>query len=386
MDLNGDCQWMIIKEMDMDDLPAVAEAHDHIAYAVADVLRRKFATKMIVIGEAGYYQNFGNAVNMEEFDDRIELRRHSAVPKILKNFGHLISKLMVLHEFTIPDDVAQSIYSAINLYCSDSLTELQIFNQNYVFAEFKKPFKNVEFVLLGGFFDDLNNSNMTFAELFPAMRQLSTIKFYSIDANLFAHHFPHLTTLTDEKQKWGDDKFHQYDSLINLIKLNPQIQNLTLRCAIPKLLQVVNDKLPQLQHLGLNFYRDIDSDEYNINFEHVKSILVKASDLISAERFTFPNLEQIEFVDISYESHQWSEIIKNTPSLRRIQISNTYSLDAMRAAIMMENGFKMTKMHFQNGDEVLVINLNDQMENIENSIQGQLTNDWQCIRYIFTKI
>lgn len=368
--------------MDIDDIPAVAEAHEHLALAIADVLRQKFSTKTIVISETGYDQNFGNVVNMEEFDDRIELRRYSAVPKILKHFGHLISKLVVFNEYTISADVAQSIYSAVNLYCSDSLTELQLFSQNSVFAEFKKPFRNVEYVALGGFFDDLSNSNMTFADLFPAMKKLWLNKFHSIDSNLLAHHFPHLTILTDEKQRWGDENSHQYDSFVELIKVNPQIRNLTLRCAIPQLLLVVNDKLPQLEHLGLSFYRDIDSNEYNINFEHVKSIWVRGTGLIEPERFTFPVLEEIEFADISYEEFGWSEVIKNTPSLQRILIKSASSLDGAAVGRIKENGFKLTEIHFINGNEVTVINLDEvRNNNVQDAVQV-----WDTVRYVFSKV
>lgn len=388
LDLDGDCQWMIIKEMDMDDLPAMAEAHQYIAYAVADVLRRKFATKTIIIGQRGYYHNFGSQVNMEEFDDRIELRRHSSVPKILANFGHIITKIRVLHEFSTPKDIARDIYAAINLYCSDTLTELHILNENDIFVEFKKPFKSVEHVSLGGSFDELNN--LTLVELFPSMRSLILNQFYCRDAHILDHHFPHLVAVTDEKKHWGhwgDSKFQQYDSLIRLIKLNPQIRNLTTRCAVPKLLQIANDELQQLVHLGLSFYNDIEMEEYTINFENLKSIWVKASTLLQASRFTFPKVEAIEFDDRSiFEGFDWIDIIGNTPSLRRIQINTDYTLDAWKTSKIKEHGFKASEIHFQddNDNDIFVLNLDDLSAN--NQITLPLTTNLKPFLYVFERV
>lgn len=270
MDLHADCLLIIFEDLHLYDLINLSEINTKLWIIVEDILRRRLAKKRVVL-DWRYYSSEPKylAQYKDEEETNIEIAHLPMISRFFPNFGHLVRKLAIYHYFEINETHAQIMYQLINSHCTESLTELLIYdNRNNIFAEFTKPFKNVESIYLDGNFISLDNSNRNFSELFPSLRKLRLEKGNLFDLNVSDHKFPHLEFL--DVDSWAASRA---PSIKKLIKNHPKIQTLILTSVEGDLFQFIADELPNIEELQISLFdqkRNYNASAY-FHFEHIKS-------------------------------------------------------------------------------------------------------------------
>lgn len=317
-----DCQHLILEQSPVIDLVSMAQTNKNAFHLVRNILRHRFSKKLIVF-HLIYYSNKPNMMELDwyqhEFDDRIEISHMPIIQKILQYFGQFITKLHISHTSRMPKMQSQRIYQFVNLYCSNTLVQLQITNHfNDIFAEFKKPFKNVTIVSLDGNFGSFENSTLTFSQLFPSLNclNLGTTDIHHL--NVDHQRMPFLEYLIA-------DNGHQYrtNSLKMLIKNNPQIRSIALKAAKPDLLQFIADRLPYLEHLILDCYEERSNiGNMQFHFERLKSFVLMGTTYTMPSNVIFGSkLEEFEVRAKDRDSSMFVELIlKHRQTLKKLRL------------------------------------------------------------------
>lgn len=74
----------------------------------------------------------------------ININNNDIQVHVLKHFGHLIFSLSI-ENYDFPKAAAEKIYALTNLYCHETLAELELLNvKDHAFAQFQKPFVKIE--------------------------------------------------------------------------------------------------------------------------------------------------------------------------------------------------------------------------------------------------
>lgn len=323
MNLNLDCQLLIIENAHIYDLINLSEVNKHFQFVVEDVLKRKFAKHPIAISydytmsEPEYPKSYKN-----ESEDRIDIYSVPVLSRVFRKYGHLIRALNIFHTFELNKEHAQMMYRDV-LYCSDTLNELLIFNRmNDMFAEFNRPFKKLEHLRLEGSFKRMNNSNLNFAELFPSLRKLTLQMRNIYDLNISDYKYPFLECLSVDS--WSKTRVL---SLKKLIQNHSEIRSLHLTSVDGDLFQFVADRLPNIEMLDIGLYEQKENSDWpyrnvNFHFENIKSATLNGyTDFLA--NITFGNSLQTVIIDgFTVHSTELIEMaLKYRNSVRKLHLN-----------------------------------------------------------------
>lgn len=249
-DLNVDEKLIIFESLEVKDLFSIAKTSSEFLFLVQNVFRRKHSKKVIKIFDSYLRSNSSVSDNGEA----IFIYNYNTILNVLKNFGHLISKLKTeyIHGYKIGTVNMIEVSRLINLYCADTLVEFDITNlYNDFFEPMSKPFKMIEEVSVRGKFHRLGSLTLTFDELFPVMRHLSVKYVQIVDKSSSDRQFLRLQHVDILISRLDDSTLVREIDVENMLRKNPQIRNLTLRHSSLKLLEAVNKYLPNLKQLQL---------------------------------------------------------------------------------------------------------------------------------------
>lgn len=344
MHLNEDCQMVICDFLDIFHLLPLAKVNKNLLAIVEDVLKRRFIKKSLIFRSP--YNDYSHKFAREyvnEFVNYIEIQHLPTVHTITQTFGHLIRKLMIAHEYKLPDNQSTPIYQAINMYCAETLQKFHIVIKNGdIFTKFKQPFKSVEQITLNGKFVNLDTPKLTFSVMFPTLKRLNLASAKIQHINSFNQSLPHLEELTT-------DTMGNMTSLTRiLIKDNHQIRRLSLFCAQPELLAIVADNLLNLEHLTLEYYHEYSVDgnfSFNFKFQHVKSFRLLGNTMPT--NITFGGLEELEIVIQSQQNAKWIDmVVRHKSTLRKLDfITHLNGSEIMQLANAHLNIVKLRFIH-----------------------------------------
>lgn len=282
MDLDIDAQLFILEKLSILELISVAETNQHFSLLVEDVFRRKSAKKVFEILDPRY----GNFDALLETKDKVYIRQLAIISLVLKQFGHLISHLVIVYsssnKFYVHFNAINNLSELINQYCSDSLTNFEIVNYYETFFDkMVKPFKNVKQLSIRGKFNSLGSDTLSFAELFPSIKQLK-IEYVDVqNTSCIDHKFPYLERLNVEiNQK---RRFVEND-VSKLLNKNPQISYLELSKITETFLIELSGIDLSLTQVNFNLSFDVN-DETIIRFIENNGRLQK----IQLIRYEMPN-------------------------------------------------------------------------------------------------
>lgn len=267
-----------------------------------------------------FYINGGKYISSENVrvaDNQIEIQHFSAVLKVLRHFGLVISKLgfsIAYATVNIAKGIAQ-IHDSIGMYCADTLIEFHIdsFHPNF-FDKFSKPFKQVESVYIirssGGF----DSKTLSFEKLFPAIRKLSLTKVVTFDAYDIAQIYPNLKELTITIG--NDTKTIRQEHVHALLEKNPQIDSLKLKSYTRSFLQNVSQVVANLKRLEIEEYisggANDSASEMPITFYNVKHLAIISWNSVSVpENVRFPNLIEFTIDANSKINDRWINMVHN---------------------------------------------------------------------------
>lgn len=337
MDLNSDCQYLILEQLSMIDLYSVTKTCKYYESLGGTILQRKLAKKMVIFTQLNPYVTFDSI--FKETDENVKIESVSAAKKLLKQFGRHIRNLKLQHVSPpgpLDRGPLEEVYKLIQDYCSETLTQFNYgWNTDNFFKYVKIPFKNVETVSLEDYVINLSNNQLMFQQIFPSIRNLHLNLVRMQNVSAITTHFPNLVHLNINIGSFNG--YINEPIAIDLIRKNPQIRSLNLKNVNSNLLQIVSENLVNLEQLTLSFYIEQDPN-VRIYFEHVKSFRMDINIHQSIpSSITFgENLKEFES-NAHPKDHKYINFVKNYKHLKKIRINgvetlNNYDIKQLAAA------------------------------------------------------
>lgn len=286
----------ILESLDFKDLISIKQTNKQLSLLAEFVFHRKFAGKIIRIVEPTYKKE-------EIFTDGEIIEIHNAhnILNLLNYFGAHITKLEV--RFGPNDDeyrdniynttVIGAINKLISLKCAKNLVYFNVYSCFEFFNDIAQPFERAENVTISGHFNKLGNSNLSFTELFPAVKRLSLPCTRILDMSGVIQTIPQL-----EHLEMGIYKFDYYPSELEIemmLRLNPQIKSFCLSNGNRKLLDTINKISPNLDSLDLQNYNPESNDNFDEEtyFKNVKVFTIYPWNGLGPNRIRFANLTEL---------------------------------------------------------------------------------------------
>lgn len=307
---------------------SIAESNAELAPQVKDILRRKFAKKELTFIDPYRTGEVGNSV--QELYGVIYIRHFETASKVFKNYGNLVQKVSLWLRDPL-SEMSHSIYKFVNLYSSESLERIEIIaeKQPYSLSEYTKPFKNVEYVFLGGRFSDFGSSVLNFGKLFPKMHRLILDGIECKELSWATQTYPYLESLSVEIGKSYETPDRITNALVEqLVTKNPQIHDLSLKYPSSHLLKVVATTLMDLKTLKIKRYIESKEDvETGFHFKNVKSLKFMHGSQSAPANVTFDKLEKFTTDAKPSTCFRWIELIEKTKTLRKLNVYRDLSND-----------------------------------------------------------
>lgn len=318
LDLNLDCQMMILEKLDFPTLLSLAETNEHFSQLVSDIMKRTFQKKRVVIGAVAIFTVKTNRLQIG--GDFIEIQNYYIAKNLLRKFGHLIQKLKIYHDNNHSKQVRE-IYQLLNSYCSKTLQEIFIDNwTKAVFMdEFTNIFENVKNVTFSGNLETYQPLN----EIFPSVQHMSLKVYHALNNDLITVEYPHLESLDIQiLLSSGPNALFTEDVAERLITENAHIRSLLLRRASPILWKIAADSLSNLENFELDRYETRNYTGESIHFKNVKTFKVNEFSMIHTN-ITFENLEEFESEKISSSMMEsWLQFIERNKALKKLRLDN----------------------------------------------------------------
>lgn len=311
-DLNDDCKLLILEELDFPSLINMAEANPHFFHLAADVYRRKFGSKEIEIIEPSPGDK-----PMKESNGKIQILNFVLTEKLLQNFGKFITKLKI-NSWIINFEMFRWILEQANEHCT-ALTKLELitFDENAL-VNVHAPFANVEIVSFRESLTKLIVKDFKLNEMFPKLRALSLPFSHAIDRDSILLEFPNLRHLSASFLKTKGTNEMDVQSMI---KLNPQIRNLSVCYITMEFLKFVSETLPDLENLEIVWLKE--GAEYNgqIHLKNVRNLNVTSAIDNFPRSVTVEQLEEFT-IDWGHTSSPgaWIDFINRHTTLTKLNI------------------------------------------------------------------
>lgn len=333
-ELFTDVHYLILEKLDFSDLLSFTKTNKYFSILAARVFHQKFSHKIIEIQpeeEDGF----------RETEERLYIQHPDKIGPFLEKFGPWVHKMKVNYRQSYCDvEILKTISRLINSYCSKSLTEIVIYDKEDAFiSQITKPFEHVEYVEIYGTYTDLNNSNMSLSEMFPAMKNLSMPSTTVSNRQSVYQNFSNLIELNANYYDpyncvghwiWAENQIEQ------VLKRNPQIRRLKVHGPTEYTFKVANELLPNLEYIRIEPacqpFKNTDFRTPYITFKHVKTLEIKMMQFNrdirqfpkSIDAMTFESLEELCGTSpSSSELNWWIKFIAKNKKLKRI-----YFIDA----------------------------------------------------------
>lgn len=326
-----------LEESHLSTLISLAENNTSLSNLAQDVLKERVTNKMIEF--ITYADGFKPINSVEEHEKYIRIENLDLASKLLKMCGHCISHIRIDHH-NLQNDEMCAIFESINLHCSGTLIRLHITNgPGNCFDAIAKPFEKVKIVSLHGDFDKLENSQLSFTEMFPAMQRLSLGKVFVENMNWVDYAYLNLEHLNAPIciDNMAPKRFTE-TLAIRLFTSNPNIRSLELWKASPNILKCVANQLKDLEELVLHNHNNVkidpnsvtvrhdlvansDNINGNIHFDKLKVLQVEFCSHTSLESLRFDNLEELHINCLPRQTcHSWIEYMKNCNKLKKLHV------------------------------------------------------------------
>lgn len=312
LDLNMDCQFMILEKMDFFTLFSMAETSTQFSSLVSEVVRRTFIKKQLIIASpyTDWFLDGPRLIGIQHFETAV---------KVLENFGQFIKNLAIENEF-VDDERNAQIFELVRSNCWKSLIEVHLTNpESNFFSKSKNAFSNVEFVDITGNFDNVHNLD----ETFPKMRRLklNIRKISNISDIDSKHEFLEDLTVKLLSRKSNDGTFSEAVAE-RLIKNNRQIRRLRLEHSSSNLLRIAADSLQNLDCLELDEYDESSTlNDQTLHFETVRRFKIGDSSVSMPSRISFGSLEELEIGVVPHKCTRWLGLIESHSNLRILRIN-----------------------------------------------------------------
>lgn len=297
----------------------MVDANQTFAQYALDVFEQKYSNALVVIQNPKVKPTlWANPIHGDR--DFIYVAKFSYALKILKYFGHLIKRMNIdYNEYYLSTEDPKEVNDYINLYCADTLTNLNVMGEDEnLFAEMKKPFKAVKNLILSGPFKSLASSTLSFGELFPALHELSLYIKSINDQNSVVQAYPHLEKLSVSfwYNALSETVYEQ------LLRQNSHIKKLSIFNSSRRLMRITNQIVPDITYLHIRSYNPNNdpADGQSVVFKHVTNFTYESygdSDQVPDD-VLFEKLTEISIGLKSYKN--WIIFAERNPNLQKLKI------------------------------------------------------------------
>lgn len=340
VDMNNsiaDCDVTSLEVCNLSTIISIAENNTSSSNLAQDELKERVTNKMIEF--ITYADGFKPLNSVEEHEKYIRIENLDLASKLLKMCGHCISHIRIDHH-NLQNEQMSAIFESMNLHCSGTLIRLHITNgPGNCFDAIAKPFERVKIVSLHGDFDKLENSQLSFTEMFPAMQRLSLGKVFVENMNWVDYAYLNLEHLNAPicTDNMAPKRFTETVA-IRLFKRNPNIRSLELWKASSNILKCVAYQLKNLEELLLHNHNNLKIDQNsvtvrhdlvensdningNIHFDKLKVLQVEFCSHTSLQSLRFDNLEELQINCLPRQTcHSWIEYMKNYNKLKKLHV------------------------------------------------------------------
>lgn len=316
LDLNFDVLFIICEPYDsIRSLTTLTDASDFFLPVARHLFNRNYANRTSV-------ELLDPGPQVIGLDTQIHDSIYTNNKNFIRNFGDLFTKLTIRY-WTSNNSTEQmkkiaEMNDVINMYCADTLVELEIRSSElFDFGAMKNPFEKLEILSLNGNF---TASVQKFNDLFPYLRQLSLIYIKSVDLNFIVNHYQHLERVHLDALHFKNSGCMSVEVFDEFLKKNPQIRSFTMKNNFKGLLQAVNELLPDLEHLELHKYNSYArlEDQEIVLFDNVKNFTIIQD--YPPENIQFRNL--VEFCTSGYLHYRqsWVDFVERNPNLQKLYV------------------------------------------------------------------
>lgn len=365
MDLNFDCQLMILNEMSLASLVSFSQTNKMFLALITDILNRRFAKSTVSFEISGFHGELDK--NAHESENVIKIQQSKLILNILKRFGQFITDL----EIKICDMQEKNIHvikKSFAHYCSDTLKELRIVNEHEQFDEFfdafSTPFKNVSSVFLSGKFQALGNSIFGLKETFPSMRRLTLSSLEVFDMSWINQTIQNLVDVHIKIWNSASENYANEEATATFLKKNPQIQNLMLRNARLKFLDLLSDEMTSLENLTLASYIEFSFHDvgHELHFDNVKFLKMEMGYRTVPKNLFLKNIEVFETDAFPSDCARWIEFVDKHKHLKTLRITYYLKTEQIRQLASIKPNLIEISLKLYDGVDVESV-----VELIENS-------------------
>lgn len=238
--------------------------------------------------------------------NQITFSKYETITRLLKFYGHLITKLEVSGTFFNIKQI-EEIVRYIERYCCESLIELRLlYAGEYLLNAASRTFDKVTSLVLKSYDDYLKKPDLL--RIYPILERLTLAVGKSFKLPIIEEHLPSLKNLEFfELNRFVNDSY-----LESFLRLNLHLNSLSLnRVPTLNLSRFLVQNLPKLHKLGINYdynplvITDWHSDHNEtVHFKTIKQLNVKIENNHFFNRFpiTFEYLETLDIVLTSYHN------------------------------------------------------------------------------------
>lgn len=321
--MNFDVLYIICEQYgnNLEDLAILAEASDHFIPVVRHIFKR----------------NYPNMTSLEILDQGcsnigVDMRKRDNIltddNNFIKYFGDYFTKISIKYHsaHNTPEKIEKfsETNEIINLYCADTLIELEIHSEAlFDFDVMKRPFEKLEILSLSGNF---KISAHTFNTTFPSLQELSLHFVYRIEEKTFlTNHYPQLKRVCLDASPLQNSK--PFDLFRKFFRKNPQIHTFTMKNNVKGVLEAVNELLPNLEHLELHKYHSNTRREDGdiILFENVKNFTMVYD--YPPKNIEFKNLIEVRSSGNLHYHQLWADFVEKNPKLQRLYVRVPFQND-----------------------------------------------------------
>lgn len=333
MNLNLDCQLLIVEQLPLTALITMAETNKYFLQLARDVFERKFSKTRVE-----FQAPFMNSPKVySQTVGPVKIKDLETVSKVLKYFGRSIESLKVRY-YTSDNKTHANINQLINSQCADTLKQFNVVSyKNRFFDDFSAPFKKVENVSVRGVFNRFGGDDFCFDALFPSMHRLSLELAEGLNMSWFHREFKHLEHVNIDLCAYDAPGCFSEQVLEKFFEKNAQIRSLKISYFTRNLLKHAARDLEKLENLQIEMHEDqpeddstenghhiILADDSEIYFEHLKSLSMKRSSNSLPKNITLRNLIELQTDAYPRKCLRWIEFVESSASLRKLTLNGRH--------------------------------------------------------------
>lgn len=288
--------------------------HEDCKKAVFEIVKPIFSQKWIIFNEFSHRK-----YDFEVDSESITIQDPLNMITVLEGIGESIRKLSIQAVSGASIQV-KPVIELVTKHCSVSLEKIYLAGINYkIFESVTTKFDNVKIVSLAGLIGSLGNEKFSFFELFPKICELDLFDLKIHSSNNLIIKIPQLEKISYGQRHIGDDNDLLFEKII---KINPQIRNVTFYNIQPKLLKFISNQLLNLEYLELQHYQHHSNNiNHSYHFENVKVFKIdNGLDSSWPNNLTFSDKLEEFNVDYFWTNPDAIDLIELHPNLKKLYI------------------------------------------------------------------